>query len=165
MRDHFKNIREEAIFELLLSSGMRSGELTLLDKKDLNLGECTVIVTGKGNKQRECFFSELAKYKILKYLERRQDDSPALFFALNKKGNRLKISGLERSLRELGERSGVNQVHPHRFRRTFATKLLHKGVPIDQIQKFLGHSQIETTQLYACSNDEELEYNIKRHVN
>ena len=77
----------------------------------------------------------------------------------------MKISGLSRSLRELGDRAGVNQVHPHRFRRTFATKLLHKGVPIDQIQKFLGHSQIETTQLYASSNDEEIEYNHKRYVN
>lgn len=165
MRDHFKNIREEAIFELLLSSGMRIGELTLLNKTDMNWEECTVIVTGKGDKQRECFFSELAKYKILKYLKTREDDSPALFVALNKTGKRLKISGLERSLRELGERAGVNQVHPHRFRRTFATRLLHKGVPIDQIQKFLGHSQIETTQLYASSNDEEIQYNHKRYVN
>ena len=165
MRDHFKNIREEAIFELLLSSGMRVGELTLLNKKDLDMEECTVIVHGKGDKQRECFFSELAKYKITKYLETRTDDSEALFVALNSKGSRLKISGVSRSLRELGDRSGVNQVHPHRFRRTFATKLLHKGVPIDSIQKLLGHSQIETTQLYASSNDEELEYNIKRHVN
>ena len=165
MRDHFKNIREEAIFELLLSSGMRVGELTLLNKKDLDMEECTVIVHGKGDKQRECFFSELAKYKIIKYLETRTDDSEALFVALNRKGSRLKISGVSRSLRELGDRSGVNQVHPHRFRRTFATKLLHKGVPIDSIQKLLGHSNIETTQLYASSNDEELEYNIKRYVN
>lgn len=165
MRDHFKNIREEAIFELLLSSGMRVGELVLLNKTDLNMEECTVIVTGKGDKQRECFFSELAKYKILKYLQTREDDSPSLFVALNKTGNRLKISGVERSLRDLGHRAGVNQVHPHRFRRTFATKLLHKGVPIDQIQKFLGHSQIETTQLYASSNDEEIQYNHKRYVN
>lgn len=165
MRDHFKDIREEATFELLLSSGMRVGELTLLNKTDLNMEDLTVIVTGKGNKQRECFFSELAKYKIQKYLETRDDDNPALFVSLNSPFNRLKISGLSRSLRELGDRAGVNQVHPHRFRRTFATKLLHKGVPIDQIQKFLGHSQIETTQLYASSNDEEIEYNHKRYVN
>ena len=165
MRDHFKNIREEAIFELLLSSGMRVGELTSLRKKDLNMEECTCIVHGKGNKQRECFFSELAKCKITKYLETRTDDSDSLFVALNSKGHPLKISGVSVSLRELGDRAGVNQVHPHRFRRTFATKLLHKGVPIDSIQKLLGHSQIETTQLYASSNDEELEYNIKRYVN
>ena len=165
MRDNFKNIREDAIFELLLSSGMRIGELVLLNKTDLNMEECTVVVTGKGDKQRECFFSELAKYKIQKYLKTRSDDNPALFVSLNSPFNRLKISGIERNIRELGYRAGVNQVHPHRFRRTFATKLLYKGVPIDQIQKFLGHSQIETTQLYASSNDEELEYNIKRHVN
>lgn len=165
MRDNFKDVREEAIFELLLSSGMRIGELAILNKTDLNMEDCTVIVTGKGNKQRECFFSELAKYKIQKYLETRTDDNPALFVSLNSPFNRLKINGVERSIRELGYRSGVNQVHPHRFRRTFATNLLYKGVPIDQIQKFLGHSQIETTQLYASSNDEEIEYNIKRHVN
>lgn len=165
LRDHCKNIREEAIFELLLSSGMRVGELISLNKKDLNMEDCTVIVTGKGDKQRECFFSDAAKYKIQKYLETRTDDDPALFVSLTSPFNRLKISGTERNLRELGYRSGVNQVHPHRFRRTFATKLLHKGVPIDQIQKFLGHSQIETTQLYASSDDEEVEYNHKRYVN
>lgn len=165
LRDHCRNIREEAIFELLISSGMRVGELTSLNIKDLNMEDCTVVVTGKGDKQRECFFSEAAKYKIQKYLKTRTDDNPSLFVSLNSPFKRLKISGTERNLRELGYRAGVNQVHPHRFRRTFATKLLHKGVPIDQIQKFLGHSQIETTQLYASSNDEEIEYNHKRYVN
>lgn len=166
MREHFKDIREEAIFELLISSGMRIGELISLNRTDLNFEECSVIVTGKGNKQRECFFNDLSKHKIQKYLSTRDDDNPALFVSLNKNApKRLKISGAERMVRELGQRAGVSKVHPHRFRRTFATRMLHKGVPIDQIQKFLGHAQIETTQLYASSNDDELEYNIKRYVN
>lgn len=165
MRENFKNIREEAIFELLLSSGMRVGELVLLNIKDLDFNENNVIVNGKGNKQRECFFNDLAKRKIKKYLETRDDDNPALFVSLHTPYNRLGISGVETMIRELGKRAGTSKVHPHRFRRTFATKMLHKGVPIDQIQKLLGHAQIETTQLYASSNDDELEYNIKRYVN
>jgi site-specific recombinase XerD len=165
MREHFDNLREEAIFELLLSSGMRIGELVRLKKSEMNMEDKTVIVTGKGNKQRECFFNDLAKHKLQKYLDSRDDDNPYLFVSLHKPHNNLLIGGVARSLRELGGRAGVNKVHPHRFRRTFATKLLHKGVPIDQIQKFLGHTQIETTQLYAISDDEEIEYNIKRYVN
>ena len=165
MREHFKDIREEAIFELLLSSGMRVGELVQLNIKDLDFNENSVIVTGKGNKQRECFFNDLAKHKIQKYLEIRKDNNPSLFVSSMKPFNRLKIQGTERMMRDLGLRAGVTKVHPHRFRRTFATKMLHKGVPIESIQKFLGHAQIETTQLYATSNDDELEYNIKRYVN
>lgn len=165
MRENFKDIREEAIFELLLSSGMRVGELILLNIKDLDFNENSVIVNGKGSKQRECFFNDLAKRKIKNYLDSRTDDNPALFVAFTSPYNRLGISGVERMMRDLGERSGTSKVHPHRFRRSFATRMLHKGVPIDQIQKFLGHAQIETTQLYASSNDDELEYNIKRYVN
>lgn len=165
MRENFKNLREEAIFELLLSSGMRVGELVGLNKSDLNMTNNTVIVKGKGNKERECFFNDLAKHKIQTYLESRNDDNPALFVNLDKRANRFKINGVERIIRDLGMRSGVNDCHPHKFRRTFATKLLHKGVPMEQIQQYLGHVNIETTQLYAVSNDDELEYNIKRYVN
>lgn len=165
MRENFKDIREEAIFELLLSSGMRVGELTLLNIKDLDFNENSVIVNGKGNKQRECFFNDLAKRKINNYLNSRTDDNPALFVSLHTPYHRLGISGIETMMRNLGERSGTSKVHPHRFRRSFATRMLHKGVPIDQIQKLLGHAQIETTQLYASSDDDELAYNIKRYVN
>ncbi len=165
MRENIPNKRDEAIFELLLSSGMRVGELVRLNKKDLNMTNCTVIVHGKGDKQREVFFNDLAKHKIETYLSTRTDDEPALFVSMHKPYKRFNISGVERAMRSIGEKAGVNDVHPHRFRRTFSTKLLHKGVPMDQIQKFLGHANIETTQLYAISNTEEIEYNIKRYVN
>ena len=159
------DLRMKAIFELLLSSGMRVGELTNLKKQDLNFEEKTVIVTGKGDKQRECFFNDLAKVKIQRYLETRIDDNPYLFVSFNRPFHQLGITGVETRLRNLGEQAGVNKVHPHRFRRTFATRLLHKGVAIDQIQKFLGHVNIETTKLYAMSDNDEIEYNIKRYVN
>lgn len=165
MRENFKDIREEAIFELLLSSGMRISELLSLNKSDLNFNNNTVIVKGKGNKERECFFNDLAKHKIKKYLETRTDENPALFVNLHSPYKRLKVSGTERAIRDLGHRCGVNNCHPHRFRRTFATRLLYKCVPMDQIQQFLGHANIETTQLYAVSDDDEIEYNIKRYVN
>jgi len=165
LREQIDNLRDDAIFELLLSSGMRVGELTNLKKQDLNFEEKTVIVTGKGDKQRECFFNDLAKVKIQRYLETRIDDNPYLFVSFNRPFHQLGISGVETRLRDLGEQAGVNKVHPHRFRRTFATRLLHKGVAIDQIQKFLGHVNIETTKLYAMSDNDEIEYNIKRYVN
>lgn len=165
MRENFTNLRDEAIFELLLSSGMRIGELVKLNKNDLNMNDCSVIVTGKGNKQREVFFNDLAKHKIESYLKTRMDDNPALFVSTHKPYNRFKISGIERQIRLIGKKAGVHDVHPHKFRRTFATRLLHKGVPMDQIQKLLGHAQIETTQLYASSATDEVEYNIKRYIN
>ena len=165
LRENLANLRDKAIFELLLSSGMRVGELVQLNHKDLNMNECTVIVHGKGNKEREVFFNELTKISILRYLESRNDINPALFVSLHYPYNRLGISGVETMLRNLGKRAGVTKVHPHKFRRTFATKLIHKGAHIEQVQQLLGHAEIETTQMYIVEDEDEIQYNHKRYVN
>jgi len=165
LRENIDNLRDMAIFELLLSSGMRVGELVKLNKTDLNMNECSVIVHGKGNKEREAFFNERAKLSIERYLDSRDDDNPALFVHHNRPHHRLGISGTETMLRNLGEKAGVNKVHPHRFRRHMATSLINKGVHIEQVQKLLGHAEIETTQMYIVNDDDEIRYNHKRYVN
>ena len=165
LRENLKNLRDKAIFELLLSSGMRVGELVSLNHKDLNMTERTVIVHGKGDKEREVFFNELAKVSINRYLESRDDTNPALFVTINRPHTRLGVTGVETMLRNVGKRAGVNKVHPHRFRRHFATSMIHKGVHIEQVQKLLGHAEIATTQMYIVNDDDEIKYNHKRYVN
>lgn len=165
LRNNIFSFRDKAIFELLLSSGMRVGELVQLNRNDLDMNNCTVIVHGKGDKERECFFNDLAKVSIQEYLDTRVDYNPALFVAKQKPYNRVSTGTVEQTLNKLGKRSGVNKVHPHRFRRHFATTLLNKGVHIEQIQQLLGHAEIATTQLYVTTNEDEIQYNHKRYVN
>jgi len=165
LRESIDNLRDRAIFELLLSSGMRVGELCALNHKDLNMKDCTVIVHGKGNKEREVFFNELARISIHRYLESRHDDNPALFVSFNAPFNRLGVSGVEGRIRDLGKKAGVGRVHPHMFRSSFATSLIRKGVDINQVKELLGHVNIETTQMYIVDDNDEIQYNHKRYVN
>lgn len=163
LRDNIKDTRTRAMFELLVSSGLRLGELESLNRTSIDLNECTGYVMGKGAKERKFYFSISAKYYIEKYLETRTDNDIALF--IGKGRGRLKHSGIGRNLRELGQSCGVKDVHPHRFRRTFATNLLRRGVPLEQIRVFLGHSQIATTKLYVVEDEDEIKFNHKRLVN
>jgi site-specific recombinase XerD len=156
------SLRNQTIFELLLSSGMRIGELTGLKIDDVNLSNKTCIVLGKGNKERVCYFNETTKFLLEQYLDKRKDNSPYLFVSSKKPYNKLGINGIERIMRDAGKKSGVDGVHPHRFRRTFATNLLRKGVPIEQIKEYLGHEGITTTQLYAIIDESELKHKHKR---
>ncbi len=163
LRDNINDARTRAIFELLVSSGLRLGELESLNRTSIDLKECTGYVMGKGAKERKFYFSISAKYYIEKYLETRTDNDIALF--VGKRRGRLKHSGIGRNLRELGQSCGVKDVHPHRFRRTFATALLRRGVPLEQIRVFLGHSQIATTKLYVVEDEDEIKFNHKRWMN
>lgn len=162
MRDYCSDIREKAIFELLLSSGMRVSELCGLDRDGVDLigRECEVL--GKGNKRRMCYFSATAKLCIEKYLKTREDDEPALFVSKNKPHERLKISAIETMVRKLGKRSKVSNVHPHRFRRTFATNNLKRGMKLEEIQQLLGHVNMDTTLIYAKIDHEMLKVNARR---
>lgn len=164
MRENLRTLREKAIFELLLSSGMRVGELVNLNRKDLDMNNHSVIVTGKGDKQRETFFNELAKISIQRYLDSRNDNNPALFVTYNYPHNRLGASGVETNIRNIGKRVGTH-AHPHKFRRHFATSMIRKGATIEQVQQYLGHAEIETTKMYVVSDDDEIRYNHKRYVN
>ena len=152
MRDECKNIRNLAIIELLISTGMRVGELVNLNIEDINFEDRSCIVQGKGNKQREVYFDARTKIHLMQYLNIRKDDNKALFVSKNKPHQRLSISGIELIVRKIGVKTDVNRVHPHKFRRTLATMAIDKGMPIEQVQKLLGHVKIETTMHYAMVN-------------
>lgn len=152
MRDYCEGSRDLAIIDLLASTGMRVSELTMLNKEDVDFIKRECIVLGKGNKERKVYFDARAKIHLMKYLDERKDNNTALFVTLNKPYERLKISGVEIRLRELGKKLNIHKVHPHKFRRTLATKAIDKGMPIEQVQVLLGHSKIDTTLQYAMVN-------------
>jgi site-specific recombinase XerD len=149
-----KTLRENAIFNLILSTGIRVGELEKINKTDVNFETRTIIVNGKGNKQREVYFDIRTKMILKEYVQKRQDDSPALFVSYRKNSttqtySRLTINSYEKIIRELGKKAGIKNCHPHRFRRTLATKAINKGMPVEQVQILLGHAKIDTTLHYA----------------
>ena len=152
MRDKCKNLRDLAIIDLLYSTGIRIGELVRLNIDDIDFEERECIVFGKGDKERRVYFDAKTKIHLTDYINSRFDTNPALFVTLDAPYNRLQISGIEIRLRRLGRELGINKVHPHKFRRTMATRAIDKGMPIEQVQKLLGHSQIDTTMHYAIVN-------------
>ena len=164
MRDECKNIRNLAIIELLISTGMRVGELVNLNIEDLNFEDRSCVVQGKGNKQREVYFDARTKIHLMQYLNIRKDDNKALFVSKNKPHQRLSISGIELIVRRIGAKTDVNRVHPHKFRRTLATMAIDKGMPIEQVQKLLGHVKIETTMHYAMVNQNNVKISHRKYI-
>lgn len=152
LRDSCDTLRDLAMIDLLASTGMRVGELVNLNIQNINFQERQCIVFGKGNKEREVYFNARAKIHLQQYLKARTDSNPALFVSLRDPKKRLSISGIETRIRKLGLRSNVGRVHPHKFRRTLATMAIDKGMPIEQVQKLLGHVKIDTTLHYAMVN-------------
>ena len=152
LRDSCDNIRDLAMIELLASTGIRVGELVNLNIDDVLFNERECVVLGKGDSERIVYFDAKTKIHLQKYLESRSDSNPALFVSFKKPYNRLGINGVERRIRELGEEANIKKVHPHKFRRTMATNAIDKGMPIEQVQKLLGHVQIDTTMQYAMVN-------------
>ena len=152
LRDNCKEIRDLTLIEILISTGIRVGELVKINRKDINFHERSCIVTGKGNKEREVYFDARSKIHLTQYLKSRTDDNEALFVSLSKPHQRLSIGGVENVLRKLGLKTQINKVHPHKFRRTLATMAIDKGMPIEQVQKLLGHVKIDTTMHYAMVN-------------
>ena len=149
MRDNCNELRDLAIIDMLASTGMRVGEMVLLDRNDINFNERECIVFGKGSKERVVYFDARTKLHLQNYLDSRTDDNPALFVSLKSPFERLKIGGVEVRLREFGKKLGISKVHPHKFRRTLATMAIDKGMPIEQLQQLLGHRKIDTTLQYA----------------
>lgn len=164
MRDHCSEIRDLAIIDLLYSTGIRVGELVNLDIADLNMEQRECVVFGKGDKERRVYFDAKAKIHLQNYLNSRTDDNPALFVTLDSPHSRLKVSGVEIRLRELGRTLGLPRVHPHKFRRTMATRAIDKGMPIEQVQKILGHSQIDTTMQYAIVNQNNVKNSHQKFI-
>lgn len=164
LRDHCKCKRDLAMIDLLYSTGIRVGELVKLNISDVNFEERECIVFGKGDKERRVYFDAKAKLHLQAYLQEREDDNPALFVTLDSPHNRLKISGVEIRLRELGKKLNTIRIHPHKFRRTMATRAIDKGMPIEQVQKILGHSQIDTTMQYAIVNQNNVKTSHRKFV-
>ena len=152
LRDHCKCNRDLAMIDLLYSTGIRVGELVNLNITDINFEERECVVFGKGDKERKVYFDAKAKLHLQDYLKSRTDSNPALFVTLDAPFERLRISGVEIRVRELGRSINLEKIHPHKFRRTMATRAIDKGMPIEQVQKILGHAQIDTTMQYAIVN-------------
>ena len=162
IRDNCKVIRDLAIVDLLYSTGIRVGELVNLNIADINFEERECVVFGKGDKERRVYFDARTKLHLKKYLAERKDCNPALFVTLDYPYSRLKISGVEIRLRDLGKLLDLDKIHPHKFRRTMATRAIDKGMPIEQVQKILGHSQIDTTMRYALVNQNNVKTSHRR---
>ena len=164
MRDSCMQIRDLAIIDLLNSTGIRVGELVKLNIDDINFNERECIVEGKGDKQRRVYFDARTKIHLQNYLNSRIDDNKALFVSLFKPYNRLKISGVEIRMRSLGKKLNINKVHPHKFRRTLATRAIDKGMPIEQVQQLLGHQKIDTTLQYAMVNQNNVKISHRKYI-
>ncbi len=164
MRDNCSCLRDLAIIDLLASTGIRVGELVHLNISDIDFENRECIVFGKGSKERPVYFDARTKIHLKNYLDTRTDDNPALFVSLLKPHDRLEISGVEIRLRELGRKLNITKVHPHKFRRTLATKAIDKGMPIEQVQKLLGHSKIDTTMEYAMVDQNNVKISHRKYI-
>ena len=164
LRDNCEVARDVAIIDMLYSTGMRVGELVRLDIRDINFDERECVVYGKGDKERKVYFDARTKLHLQNYIDSRSDDNPALFVTLDAPHDRLKISGVEIRLRELGRRLNIHNIHPHKFRRSMATRAIDKGMPIEQVQKILGHSQIDTTMHYAIVNQNNVKAAHRKYI-
>ncbi|EOA07069.1 Tyrosine-recombinase [Mycoplasma yeatsii 13926] len=164
MRDNTENIRDLALIDILTSTGMRVGELVKLNISDINFNERECLVTGKGNKQRIVYFDARTKIHLQNYLTTRKDNDEALFVTLRYPFNRISINGVESRLKKLGKKMNIKKVHPHKFRRTLATSAIDKGMPIEQVQRLLGHEKIDTTLRYAMVNQNNVKYSHKKYI-
>jgi site-specific recombinase XerD len=164
LRDACEEVRDLAIIELLASTGMRVGELVLLNRDDINYQERECVVLGKGGTERLVYFDARTKIRLLNYIDSRKDDNPALFASLTAPFERLLIGGVETRLREIGKRAEMQKVHPHKFRRTLATRAIDKGMPIEQVQKLLGHVKIDTTMHYAMVNQANVKNSHRKFI-
>ena len=164
LRDRCDNIRDLAMIELLASTGIRVGELVNLNIGDVLFSERECVVLGKGDSERIVYFDAKTKIHLQKYLESRKDNNPALFVSLRKPHNRLGIPGVEKRMRKLGMEAKIKKIHPHKFRRTMATNAIDKGMPIEQVQRLLGHVQIDTTMQYAMVNQNNVKISHRKFI-
>ena len=164
LRDACENSRDLAIIDVLASTGMRIGELVKLNRDDIDFTERECLVLGKGDKERMVYFDARAKLHLKVYLDSRTDDNEALFVGLRAPRNRVTINGIELRVRELGRKVGIKKCHPHKFRRTMATVAIDKGMPIEQVQRLLGHEKIDTTLHYAMVKQSNVKIAHRKYI-
>ena len=149
---------------MLSSSGIRISELVNLNIEDINFENKSCIVFGKGKKMREVYFDGKTKLHLQEYLSSRKDDNKALIVSRYKPYKRIRYRGIETMLKRLGEEIGVHKVHPHKFRRTLATRAIDKGMPIELVQHLLGHTKIDTTLHYAMVNQSNVKVSHRKYI-
>ena len=164
MRDNCVELRDLAIIDMLASTGMRIGEMVLLNKADIDFNERECVVFGKGDKERVVYFDARTKIHLRNYINSRIDENPALFVTLRSPFERIKIGGIETRLRKMGKELEIEKVHPHKFRRTLATMAIDKGMPIEQLQQLLGHKRIDTTLQYAMVKQSNVKLAHKKYI-
>lgn len=164
MRDSCSNLRDLALIDILASTGVRVGELVLLNRDDINFNERECVVFGKGDKERIVYFDARTKIHLQNYLISRKDENKALFVSIKSPYNRLSIGAIETIIRNLGKRLDISKAHPHKFRRTLATKAIDKGMPIEQLQKLLGHQKIDTTLQYAMVKQSNVKIAHRKYI-
>lgn len=164
LRDNCKTVRDLAIIDILASTGMRVGELVKLNIVDVDFLNRECVVLGKGSKERVVYFDARTKLHLQNYLNSRADDNEALFVSLLEPHNRLEIAGVEIMLRKLGHNLDIHKVHPHKFRRTLATRAIDKGMPVEQVQKLLGHQKIDTTMEYAIVDQQNVKNSHRKYL-
>ena len=164
MRDDCTDLRDLALIDMLASTGMRVGELVLLNRSDIDFEERECVVLGKGNKERIVYFDARTKLHLKQYLDSRTDDNEALFVSLKAPHKRLNIGGVEVRIRKIGKRLNIQKAHPHKFRRTLATMAIDKGMPIEQLQQLLGHRRIDTTLQYAMVKQSNVKIAHRKYI-
>lgn len=164
MRDDCTDLRDLALIDMLASTGMRVGEVVLLNRSDIDFEERECVVLGKGNRERIVYFDARTKLHLKQYLDSRTDDNEALFVSLKAPYNRLKIGGVEVRIRKIGKCLNIHKAHPHKFRRTLATMAIDKGMPIEQLQQLLGHRRIDTTLQYAMVKQSNVKIAHRKYI-
>ena len=167
-REKLKNaccqLRDLALTEFLYASGLRVSEVISLDRSSIDFITREATVIGKGGKERRFYLSEVCAEYLRQYLNSRCDDNAALFVGTKSPYRRLTKEGVEYIVKDLGKKAGVSNVHPHRFRRTLATDLVRKGVPIQDVAQILGHSDLRTTQVYVALDQSTVKYHYSQAV-
>ena len=156
--------RDLALVEFLYSTGVRASELTALNKQDIDFHSKSVVVYGKGGKEREVYLNAISCLHLKKYLNTREDDNEALFVGEKKPHERLTVAGIEKILRRIGNNAGVEKVHPHRFRRTMATNVLKKGMPLEEVRELLGHTKLDTTMIYCTVSRDNVKHSHQKFM-
>ena len=164
MRDNCTELRDLAMIDMLASTGMRVGEMVLLNREDIDFNERECVVFGKGDKERVVYFDARTKIHLQNYINSRTDSDPALFVTLRTPHTRITIGGIESRLREMGKTLEIDKVHPHKFRRTLATMAIDKGMPIEQLQQLLGHKRIDTTLQYAMVKQSNVKQAHRKYI-
>ena len=155
------NTRDLTIICFLACTGARISEVVALNRDDIDFDKLEVTVLGKGNKERTVFFDDVTAELLKKYFDERDDDDPALFAG---KRGRYTPGGIRALLNQIGDRAGVENVHPHRFRRTLATNLINHGMPIQNVAYILGHANVNTTMTYVFVDKMNVENEYRRYI-